>query len=62
MFGLGEGGERIPVQWDWSDEDGDLSGWSEDEAEFAEAAEARDRGLLGAEGDGDDSGPSWGVD
>lgn len=62
VFGLGEGGERIPVQWDWSDEDGDLSGWSEDEAEFAEAAEARDRGLLGAEGDGDDSGPSWGVD
>lgn len=60
VFGVGEGGERIPVQWDWSDEDGDLSGWSEDEVEFAGAAEAEaGRGVPGA---WDDMGPSWGVD
>jgi hypothetical protein len=35
MFGFGEGGERIPVRWDWSDEDddgeGELGGWGADE-------------------------------
>jgi hypothetical protein len=40
MFGFGEGGERIPVRWDWSDEDddgeGELGGWGADEDwEFA---------------------------
>ncbi|KAI1442289.1 inheritance of peroxisomes protein 1-domain-containing protein [Annulohypoxylon stygium] len=29
VFGFGEGGERIPVQWDYSD--GELSDWSDDE-------------------------------
>ncbi|KAL7619978.1 hypothetical protein AAE478_010526 [Parahypoxylon ruwenzoriense] len=29
VFGFGEGGEKIPVQWDYSD--GELSGWSDDE-------------------------------
>lgn len=62
VFGLGEGGERIPVQWDWSDEDGDLSGWSEDEVEFAGAAEAAAAGRGGVPGGWDDAGPSWGVD
>jgi len=35
VFGLGEGGERIPVRWDWSDGDddgeGELGGWGADE-------------------------------
>ncbi|KAI2471171.1 inheritance of peroxisomes protein 1-domain-containing protein, partial [Annulohypoxylon bovei var. microspora] len=29
VFGFGEGGERIPVQWDYSD--GEFSDWSDDE-------------------------------
>ncbi|KAI1080267.1 inheritance of peroxisomes protein 1-domain-containing protein [Whalleya microplaca] len=29
VFGFGEGGEKIPVQWDYSD--GDFSDWSDDE-------------------------------
>lgn len=40
VFGFGEEGERIPVAWDWSDEDddgeGELGGWGADEDwEFA---------------------------
>lgn len=35
VFGTGEGGETIPVRWDWSDEDddghGELGGWAADE-------------------------------
>ncbi|OIW26382.1 hypothetical protein CONLIGDRAFT_683368 [Coniochaeta ligniaria NRRL 30616] len=35
VFGFGEGGERIPVRWDWSDGDddgeGELGGWGADE-------------------------------
>lgn len=35
VFGLGEGGERIPVRWDWGDGDddgeGELGGWGADE-------------------------------
>jgi hypothetical protein len=35
VFGYGEGGERIPVRWDWSDGDddgeGELGGWGADE-------------------------------
>ncbi|KAI1412673.1 inheritance of peroxisomes protein 1-domain-containing protein [Hypoxylon sp. FL1857] len=30
VFGFGEGGERIPVQWDYADDD-DFSDWSDDE-------------------------------
>lgn len=30
VFGFGEGGERIPVQWDYADDD-ELSDWSDDE-------------------------------
>lgn len=35
VFGFGEQGERIPVRWDWSDEDddgeGELGGWHADQ-------------------------------
>lgn len=35
VFGFGDGGERIPVRWDWSDGDddgeGELGGWGADE-------------------------------
>ena len=62
VFGFGEGGERIPVQWDWSDEDGDLCGWSEDEAEFAGAVEAAGLGVGLGVSEREESGPSWGVD
>lgn len=34
VFGMGEGGETIPVRWDWSDDDDgcdELGGWAADE-------------------------------
>lgn len=42
VSGVGEGGERIPVRWDWSDGDddgeGELGGWGADEDwEFSRA-------------------------
>lgn len=43
VSGFGEGGERIPVRWDWSDGDddgeGELGGWGADE-DWAFAARA----------------------
>ncbi|KAI1469217.1 inheritance of peroxisomes protein 1-domain-containing protein [Daldinia caldariorum] len=35
FFGIGEGGEKIPVQWDYSDDD--LSDWSDDEDSYISA-------------------------
>ncbi|KAI8957201.1 inheritance of peroxisomes protein 1-domain-containing protein [Daldinia sp. FL1419] len=35
VFGVGEGGERIPVQWDYSD--GEFSDWSDDDESYASA-------------------------
>ncbi|SPO05512.1 uncharacterized protein DNG_08199 [Cephalotrichum gorgonifer] len=63
-FGFGEGGEKIPVQWDYSD--GDLSGWSEGEADYVTPPlEGTGRTLGGGDSsddEADDSGRSWGVD
>ncbi|OTB17720.1 hypothetical protein K445DRAFT_261676 [Daldinia sp. EC12] len=35
VFGIGEGGEKIPVHWDYSD--GEFSDWSDDEEAYASA-------------------------
>ncbi|KAI1646885.1 uncharacterized protein F4817DRAFT_338734 [Daldinia loculata] len=35
VFGIGEGGEKIPVQWDYSD--GEFSDWSDDDESYASA-------------------------
>jgi hypothetical protein len=50
VFGFGEGGERIPVRWDWSDGDddggGELGGWGADEDwEFAQTTRRRESGF-----------------
>jgi hypothetical protein len=39
VFGQGEDGETIPVQWDYSE--GDLTDWSDDETPYMDAAQGQ---------------------
>ncbi|KAL1863954.1 hypothetical protein VTK73DRAFT_6294 [Phialemonium thermophilum] len=75
LFGVGEGGETIPVRWDWTDEDddgeGELGGWGADEDwAFRRAEPSRSQTMAGAfpessgdeeENDGRDAGSDRSV-
>ena len=70
VMGFGDEGERIPVRWDYEEEEGDLSGWSEDEVDFVTPCEGHEAGRfggsqVGVEGSEDgeeEANVSWGVD
>ncbi|PKS12317.1 hypothetical protein jhhlp_001617 [Lomentospora prolificans] len=76
VFGLGEGGEKIPVQWDYSDGDGDLDWDSDEDLDFVtpmtgeEEEETREAGSSDDDetkdskntSDEDDTGRTLGVD
>ncbi|TDZ51599.1 hypothetical protein CTRI78_v007561 [Colletotrichum trifolii] len=68
MFGFGEGGETIPVQWDYSDDE--YSSWGEDDDYYLSQVESsRANSVIGTDesdertADGtSDTGRSWEVD
>ena len=70
VMGFGDEGERIPVRWDYEEEEGDLSGWSEDEVDFVTPCEGREAGRFGgsqlgmeeSEDGEEEANVSWGVD